>query len=40
MSRLSQLQQVLDTGIVAVVRQICHLVEVIRPADGGVTVAG
>lgn len=42
MSRLTQLQQMLDTGIVAVVRapDPTHLVEVIRAlADGGVTVA-
>jgi 2-dehydro-3-deoxyphosphogluconate aldolase / (4S)-4-hydroxy-2-oxoglutarate aldolase len=42
MSRLTQLQHVLDAGIVAVVRapDPTHLVEVIRAlADGGVTVA-
>src|SRR6185503_8611173 len=42
MSRLTQLQQMLDAGIVAVVRapDPTHLVEVIRAlADGGVTVA-
>jgi 2-dehydro-3-deoxyphosphogluconate aldolase/(4S)-4-hydroxy-2-oxoglutarate aldolase len=42
MSRLTQLQQILDTGIVAVVRapDPTHLVEVMRAlADGGVTVA-
>ncbi len=42
MSRLTQLQQILDSGIVAVVRapDPTHLVEVIRAlADGGVTVA-
>src|SRR5687768_8547891 len=42
MSRLNQLQQILDTGIVAVVRapDPTHLVEVMRAlADGGVTVS-
>lgn len=42
MSRLTQLQHILDAGIVAVVRapDPTHLVEVIRAlADGGVTVA-
>jgi 2-dehydro-3-deoxyphosphogluconate aldolase/(4S)-4-hydroxy-2-oxoglutarate aldolase len=42
MSRIQHLQQVLDAGIVAVVRapDSTHLVEVIRAlADGGVTVA-
>lgn len=42
MSRIAQLQHILDTGIVAVVRapDPTHLVEVIRAlGDGGVTVA-